>query len=218
MADETVTIQEAMGLLGRSEKRVRMYIQEGRFGGELGPDNKYHLPLGPDGKYHISKDKVLQLAKHPAQIQADKLDKLSRRVDQLETRLFAIEQLLEALTTRLDTLTSLPVVETPTYTPQPRRKRAERQETDVAASTTGNVPEGYVVYPHFLHGVPDSTAKRYIGEEPGPDKFTITEGSWLHNGHLVGKLLSPGQQHEYYLALHNHPRFQTCPDCPHNLE
>lgn len=196
MVDETITIAEAMALLGKSEKSVRNYIKRGRLNAEL----------EPDGKYHIPKHEVLKLARHPAQIQADQLEKLTRKVEEVETRLSELEKMLEAFT-------SQPAVQTPTSTPQPRRKRPERQPAEVATTAAGNVPEGYAVFPHFLHGVPDSTAKGAYKR----GEFTITEGSWKYGNHNITKLLSPGQQHEYWQAMHNHPQFKACPDCPHEV-
>jgi hypothetical protein len=167
MNEDTVTIQEAMTLLSRSEKRVRMYIKEGRLNGEI----------GPDGKYHIPRDEVLQLAKHPGQIQADKLDKLTRRVDQLEKQIVTIGEILdtltsrlEALTTHIDTLTSLSTVKAPSGSLQPRKTVVTAQQS----SPTGGkgLPEGAMLARAFAakYSVAASTFAHQYKDGIGPEK------------------------------------------------
>jgi hypothetical protein len=167
MDPETITIAEAMVLLGRSEKRVRTYIKEGRLSGEI----------GPDGKYHIPRDEVLQLAKHPGQIQADRLDKLARRVDLLEKQIVTIGEILdtltirlEALTTQLDTLASLPTVKVPSASPQPRKTVVAAQQS----SPTGDkaLPEGAILASYFAreHGVNERTFADHCKKGYGPSK------------------------------------------------
>lgn len=205
---ETVTVSEAMELLGKSDKSIRNYIERGRLSAETGPDRKLHIP----------KSEVLQLARHPAQIQADQLEKVTKEVEDLKARLATAEQLLETLTSRLEALTSQPTTTTyapttPVAVPPRSRPASSGSSGGRAKSTREELPEHLVTWRPFadLHGIPPSNVALDISK----GKFATREGQWKKGKATVDRALDERDRQAFYERYHHRPTFKTCPNCPH---
>lgn len=176
MADETITIQQAMAILKRSEKRVRAYIKSGRLSATIGDDSKYHI---------IKRD-VEQLARHPDQL---KVDKVTRQLSEIEQRLAAIEKRLDALESK-----SASIVQTPAQAAPAPRRNFEHSEV-LASAIAVERPPGTITLTELALRVERSegTIKGHLRKwDHAPERYPQFE-------HVrVPIEARPGQYHRYF--------------------
>lgn len=124
------------------------------------------------------------------------------------TRLEALEHRVSELEASQHEIHTLPA--TPIPQPQNKPSRIHHANPDKISNP---LPDGYVSFFAFQHGIPDTSAGRWKREQPAT---LVQEGVWHGaSGHQIKVALTPDGQRAYYLWAKDRPGFTTCDLCPH---
>lgn len=163
----------------------------------------------------------LQYAINPAMLEATMNDRnmtaipVHSGITDSTTHIKALEQRLEALERRVSELEAslrTPKPEIPTLPLQPISKplRTHHANPDKANNP---IPAGCVSFVHFLHGIPESSARRWKQEQSSD---VAQDGIWHgDSGHQVKIILTPEGQYVYCQWAKDRKGFSPCADCPH---
>ncbi len=201
----------------RSERQVVRWIRSGKLKARrIGESNRYEVsdedlvPFLPQETTDQILDRLEALELKISRLEAKNLDIHLDHIKASESALTQLSDRLGAIEDRLDVI-ERKMQERPAML---RSVRAEyRTNTSTGSQSASTLPDGLAPLYQFYHGVPANAAKRLL-EAAG---VNIIRGHWIAGGHHFDKALDETGQRLAYEALHTHPRFAPCPDCPHEV-